>query len=309
MSTPSSRTALLHPRYWPVWLFVLPFTFVAARLPWPLQRFLGNRIGDLLWLLAASRRRVTLVNLALCFPGRDEAWRRRVGRESFRNASLSVFESGQAWWLPASRLAARLQVEGMEHMRAAIAAGRGVVVLGAHYTTLEWIGAAMSHHLEVDIVYRPQNNAALEALVHWRRARIYKRQVDRRDIRAIFRALKDGDVVWYTGDQDFGTRHAVFAPFFGVPAATVTAATRFARHNDSVALAIDFHRRDDGSYVARFSPPIAGFAAMGDEEGVTVMNRCIAEGILRAPGQYMWFHRRFKSTPPGAASRYARLRD
>jgi KDO2-lipid IV(A) lauroyltransferase len=302
MSRPSS---LLHPRYWWVWLFAVPFTWLSAWLPWPVQRVVGNLLGDLTWLVAAGRRRVTLTNLRLCFPARDEAWRRQVARESFRNAAISLFESGWAWWRPVPVLARRLRVEGVENLQAARAQGRGILILGAHFTTLEFIGAAATPTVVVDTVYRPQNNAALEALVHARRSRYYGRQIDRRDVRGVFRALKENRAVWYTGDQDFGMRQAVFAPFFGVPAATVTAATRFARHNDSVALPVNFRRERDGSYVLCFEPPIAGFGA-DEAADAAAMNRHIEQGILKAPGQYMWFHRRFKSTPPGEASRYAR---
>ncbi len=112
--------------------------------------------------------------------------------------------------------------------------------------------------------------------------------------------------MWYTGDQDFGRKHAVFVPFFGVPAATVTAATRFVQANDALAVSVDF-RRDDrsGRYTVEFSAPIADFPGASAEEGARIMNRHIEAGILKAPGQYMWFHRRFKTRPPGAPGVYA----
>ncbi|MFZ5756983.1 MAG: LpxL/LpxP family Kdo(2)-lipid IV(A) lauroyl/palmitoleoyl acyltransferase [Pseudomonadota bacterium] len=291
-----SRLALAHPRYWPAWLLV-PFTFVIAWLPWPVQRLLGNLLGDLTWLALPGRRHITRRNLELCFPDWSTARREQVARESFRSTGIAVFESAMAWWRDPGLLAARTHFIGLEKLQAAAAEGRGVLLLGAHYTTLEWMGAAVSARIPIDTIYRPQNNAAMERFVSGRRTRIYKRQLDRFDVRAIFRALKEGDVVWYTGDQDFGRKHAVFIPFFGVTAATVTAGSRFARVNDSVVMSVDFHRKEDGTYVCEFAP-LPGTYPSGDEAAdATLMNTCIEAGIRKAPGQYMWYHKRFKTRP------------
>lgn len=291
---PRSSGNLAHPRYWHVWLLLLPATCLLAWFPWFMQRFLGNRLGDLAWLLLRGRRRVTLHNLELCFPQWAPARRRQIALESFRAAGIALFESSRAWWRSPASVARDFEFHGLEKLQAAQARGRGVVLFGAHYMHLEIAGAAASHVFPIDTIYRPQNNAALEALVCWRRRRIYALQIDRRDVRTIYRALKDNHVVWYTGDQDFGRKHAVFVPFFGVPAATIVAGTRFARANDSVAIGVDF-RRDDrsGRYLMEFSEPLP---FTGDDEvDAALMNRHIEAGILKAPGQYMWFHRRFKT--------------
>lgn len=301
---PRSRLALLHPRHWHVWLLLVPFTLFAAWLPWPVQRALGNAMGDLTWLLLGKRRAITLRNLELCFPEWAPEQRARVARESFRSTGIAVFESAMAWWRPPAHIARRTRINGLGHLQAARDAGRGVLLLGAHYTTLEIVGAAVSHTIPLDTIYRPQNNAAMEAFVNWRRRRIYTWQIDRRDVRTIFRAFKSGHVVWYTGDQDFGPRQAVFVPFFGVPAATVSAGSRFARGNASPAISVDFRRAADGSYTVDFSAPIANYPSGDDTADASAMTRHIEQGIRKAPGQYMWYHRRFKSRPPGAAPLY-----
>jgi KDO2-lipid IV(A) lauroyltransferase len=307
MPAPVSRLALAHPRYWHVWLLLVPVTLVAAWMPWPVQRFVGNRLGDLTWALLRGRRRLTLRNLELCFPEWAEDRRRQVALECFRSAGIALFESSRAWWRAPAVVARQFDILGLEHLRAARETGRGVIILGAHYMHLEITGAAVSSVQPLDTIYRPQNNPALEALVSWRRSRIYTWQIDRKDVRMIYKAFKANHAVWYTGDQDFGPKHAVFAPFFGVPAATVTAATRFVRANNSVAVAVDF-RRDDrtGRYTVEFSPPIANFPGASESDDAMTMNHWIERGIRKAPGQYMWFHRRFKTRPPGAPSLYAR---
>lgn len=296
---------LAHPRYWFVWLLLVPLTVLCAFVPWVLQRFIGNRIGDLTWATLRGRRRVTLRNLELCFPEWTPAQRERVARETFRSAGIALFESSRAWWRSPATIARDFTVVGLEHLRDAQAKGNGVIILGAHYMHLEIVGAGVSSMQPLDTIYRPQNNPALEAFVRWRRTRIYTWQIDRRDVRAIYRAFRQNHAVWYTGDQDFGTKHAVFVPFFGVPAATVTAATRFVRANGAIAVSVDF-RRDDrtGRYTVEFSPPIPDFPGVDEEADARTLNRCIEAGIRKAPGQYMWFHRRFKSRPAGAPRIY-----
>lgn len=294
---------LAHPRYWPVWLLLVPLSILCAWAPWPLQRFIGNRIGDLTWAALRGRRRITLRNLELCFPEWRKERREQIALESFRSAGIAVFESSRAWWRSPATVARRFEFHNLGQVHAGQAQGRGLVLFGAHYMHLEITGAAASHRFPLDTIYRPQNNAALEALVSWRRKRIYTWQIDRRDVRSIYRALKANHVVWYTGDQDFGRKQAVFVPFFGVEAATVIAGSRFARANDSMAISVDF-RRDDrsGHYIVEFSSP---FTFTGDDaEDAATMNRHIEAGILKAPGQYMWFHRRFKTRPPGAERLY-----
>lgn len=298
-----SRLALLHPRYWHVWLLLVPLTVVCAWLPGPLQRLLARVLGDLTWLLLHERRRITLRNLELCFPDWPPAQRAAVARDSFRSTGMAVFESSMAWWRSPAQLAARTRLVGFEQLQQIAGRGQGVLLLGAHYTTLEWVGAAVSHYRQIDTIYRPQNNAAMEAFVNWRRRRIYTLQIDRADVRTIYRALREGHVVWYTGDQDFGRRHAVFVPFFGVTAATVTAGARFARANNAPAVTVDFRREANGSYTVEFTP-LPGWPTGDEPADAAAMNARIEAGIRKAPGQYMWYHRRFKTRPAGAPTLY-----
>lgn len=300
----TTRPGLLHPRHWHVWLLLVPLTFIAAWLPWFAQRAIGTAMGELTWWLLPQRRLITLRNLALCFPQMTDVGRQHIARDSFHNTGIAFFESSLAWWRSPPVLATRVDMNGLDLLHSAAAQGHGVILLGAHYIHLEYIGAAVSSLIPIDTIYRPQNNAALEAFVRWRRRRIYTWQIDRRDVRMIYRAFRAGHVVWYTGDQDFGTRHAVFAPFFGVPAATVTAASRFVAANHCAVFSVDF-RRDNARrrYVVDFAPVTEVFGENEEIDALT-MNRYIEAGIRKAPGQYMWFHRRFKSRPKGEMSAY-----
>jgi KDO2-lipid IV(A) lauroyltransferase len=106
--------------------------------------------------------------------------------------------------------------------------------------------------------------------------------------------------VWYAPDQDFGPKHSVYAPFFNVPAATITATSRFAKLNDSPILMFTHHRcHDDSGYELELFPVIENFPSGDDVQDATRINQELEKGILKDPSQYMWVHRRFKTHPEG----------
>ena len=111
------------------------------------------------------------------------------------------------------------------------------------------------------------------------------------------RSLKDGDTLWFAPDQDYGARHSVFVPFFGVEAATITATSRFARMNNSPALMFSHTRNPAGSgYTLSIGPVLEGFPSGDDEVDARRINAELESRIRQYPEQYLWLHRRFKTS-------------
>lgn len=304
MSASAPPKSLLAPRHWPAWLLV-GLLWLLARLPWPLQRRLGAGLGALLYRLLGRRVQDTRVNLRLCFPEQSEAAREAMVRDVFRNAGLTLFETANAWFRAPAYYRARFTLEGLEHLHAAQAQGRGVLLLGAHYSMLDLGAALASLHFHVDAVYRRQKHPVFDHVMRTRRSRLGHGSIAHEDMRRLLRALKDGHIVWYTPDQDFGLRHAVFVPFFGVPAATITTPARLARTTGAAVVLIHFHRDGDAErYRMTLSAPLAGFPSGDDAADAARINLALESCIRRAPTQYMWYHRRFKTLPPGRAFPY-----
>ena len=295
----------LHPRYWAAW-FACGLIMLLALLPWALQKRLGAGLGWLAFTLIKPRVNDTRINLALCFPERSEAARETMVRDVFRQGGIGIFESANAWFKPLTWQLRRVHTEGIEHVTDAAKLGRGVIILGAHYSGLELNGAMASRFFPLQVIYRPQNNPVLDWLIRSRRRRTYVDQIDHADMRTLFKALKRGDIVWTSVDQDFGLKQGVMAPFFGVPAATLTATSRMARINQSPVLFTQFFRNPDDSYTLRFTPPLTGYPSGDDVMDATRMNAVLATLIGEHPTQYMWFHRRFKSQPAGGKSPYTK---
>ncbi len=292
------------PRFWPVWLLIA-LAWAAAWLPHAWRLRLGAGLGRLSYLLARRRRHVCEVNLQVCFPELDREARRRLVRRTFVSNGIGLLEIAIAWFREPRHLRSRVSIEGLENLRAAVAKGRGVLLVAAHFTTLEIGGFLLSAHHPMAITYRAHENPLFDAVMFNRRRRRYPRVIERRDARGTLRALRDGQVVWYAPDQDYGARRAVFAPFFGVNAATITATSRFARSNDSPVLLFSHYRRADNSgYHLRIGPELSDFPS-GDEYADAVRINALVEAAVREqPDQYLWLHRRFKTRPIGITGPY-----
>jgi KDO2-lipid IV(A) lauroyltransferase len=306
MSPPTFQKEWWGPRYWLIWLGVF-FVWSLAKLPWAIQLRLGVAIGWLAYKCLGRRVDDTRTNLRMCFPEKNETEREAMVRDVFRNAGLTVFETTNAWFRPVEYYRNRVTFEGLEHLERLQAEGRSILMLGAHYSMLDLGGDLAALHFKVNTVYRPQKNPLINFVVARGRCHTGQGVIPNHDMRGLIRALKKKVIVWYATDQDYGIQHAVFVPFFGVPAATITTPSRMARMNNAALLLIQFNRLgDEEKYQLRLTPALENFpSAEGDEVADTARLNLELEKLIRiAPTQYMWYHRRFKTLPPGGKFPY-----
>lgn len=302
---PHRTLAPWHPRVLGTWV-AIGFGALCARLPLWLLLQLGSLLGRVVWLVGGRRRRITEINLSLCFPDPEltAVERRRLGRSTFRHLGISIAETLVAWLGPGRPLDHRVTLEGFDELRAAARSGRGVLLVGAHFACMEFIGGPLSRALALDVVYRRNRNPAWEWLQVRGRGRYFRNLIERDDARGIVRALRNGHVVWYAPDQDYGPRNAVFAPFFGVPAATLTATSRIATLTGAAVFFMAQHR-DLGRRRWRVQVyPLPDFPTNAPDADARQLNLIIETAIRVDPAQYLWLHRRFKTPPPGASSPY-----
>lgn len=270
-----------------------------ARLPWPVQRFAGTILGVALQQLLGRRRRIAARNLALCFPDLDARARARLLRAHFAALGIGLFEFARAWWGSVEPLRRGTTVQGLEHVRAAQAEGRGVIVVSGHFTTLEVCGRLMCDHVPLAGMYRPHDEPAMEWAVRRGRARYAAAMFPKQDVRGAVRHLKRGGLLWYAPDQDPSRGDAVFVPFFGHPAHSLTSTHALARMSGAAVLLFQHARREDGSYAMALSPAFDGFPS-ADAAADTARVMAGIEAMVRsAPAQYLWIHRRFKRQPDG----------
>ncbi|QWK97545.1 LpxL/LpxP family Kdo(2)-lipid IV(A) lauroyl/palmitoleoyl acyltransferasee [Plesiomonas shigelloides] len=299
------RTAYFHPRYWLTWLGIAAL-YLVTLLPYPLIRRIGFTLGRLFMRIGKRRVKIAERNLELCFPDMSREARAQILQENFESTGMAVMETGMAWFWPDWRVKKIFQVEGLEHMRQAQAEQRGVLLIGVHFLTLE-LGARVFGMYNPGVgVYRPNDNPLMDWLQTWGRLRSNKYMIDRKDVKGMIRALRAGEIIWYAPDHDYGPRRSVFVPLFAVDkAATTTGTSILMQAADPALVAFAPIRNKDGcGYRLVISPAIQGFPMDDEVAAAAFMNRVVEKEILRAPGQYMWLHRRFKTRPEGESSLY-----
>lgn len=297
--------SFLLPKYWGIWLMMCCLMLLAI-LPWAIQHRLAKVMGHLCFKCLKSRRYTTLRNLEVCFPEWTPEQVQENARLVFIDQMLGFFETLNAWYQP-HWFKGRVQIEGLEYIAEAKAEGKGILLLGTHSTLLDAGGYLCSQYFEPDVVYRPQNNPLLDMLIYRCRATIYANQIDHDDMRGLVRHLKNGHAIWYSPDQDFGLKQGVMAPFFGVPAATVTAHRRLLKITKAAAIPLYFYRVGDirnPRYQLLIEPPVLNLPSENEVDDATRVNQIIENQLRIAPTQYMWFHRRFKTRPEGYAEIY-----
>ena len=275
-----------------------------AQLPFPVQIRLGQFLGLLSFYFARARRHVCEVNLHLCFPELSEKEHRQLVKKTFISNGIGLIEVAISWFRDPEDYRQRTTVSGMENLEAALAQGRGVLLLCAHFTTLEFGGFLFSLFQQMDVTYRPNKNPLFQAAMFQGRKRHYANVFDRKDVRGAIRSLKAGHILWYAPDQDYGARHSVFVPFFGNPAATITATSRFAKANNSAVVFFSHYRNEDNSgYHLDFSPALENYPSGDDEADAITSNKLVEAAIRKQPDQYLWLHKRFKTQAAGKDAR------
>jgi Kdo2-lipid IVA lauroyltransferase/acyltransferase len=294
MAQEKSAPPLWHPRYWPTWLGVAVL-WAATHLPWRWQIRLGEALGDLAYHLARDRRHVAQVNLDLCFPDLDPAARRQVVREHFRAMGAALFETPFGWWASDRRLQPLAHIEGLEHLKAALDRGKGVLLLSAHFTTLEITGRLLVPHQPFAAMYRPHQHPVVEYCFRRNRERHCLRAIRRDKVKDVVRSLRENLVVWYAPDQAYKGRNSAIVPFFGIPAATNIATARLAKVSGAPVVPFFGYRLPDGTgYRLVIGEPLEGFPVDDPEADARRINEVIEQAVVAAPAQYFWTHRRFK---------------
>jgi KDO2-lipid IV(A) lauroyltransferase len=277
-----------------------PVGTLLAYLPAPLGLWLGRRLGDLAWAVLPGRRAIVVGNLSRAFgPERPPAELTDLGRRCFRHLGMTVVESCTFLFRSPAVLLSRVEFRGTEHIAAAMATGRGLLLLTAHYGNWELLAA--SHALErwpLSVMVRPLDSALLDPLIERLRLRCGTEIISKRQgLRGALDALRRERMVGILLDQNTSHREGVFVPFFGIPASTSRGLAVIALRTGAPVVPVFIRRLAGGRHVVQAAPPIP---APGDGDPVAftaAFNRAIEDAIRQAPEQWFWLHRRWKTRP------------
>ncbi|HNI52096.1 MAG: lipid A biosynthesis acyltransferase [Rhodocyclaceae bacterium] len=276
-------------------------------LPLTLLAPLGRGLGALLFRFAKKRRHIVRVNLALCFPELDAAAREALARRHFAVLGRSMLERSLFWWASRERLNRIVKVTGDGRVRALQAAGRPVMLLAPHFVGLDAGGVAVTMRFDIVSIYAEQSDPVFDRLLLAGRSRFGDQQLlSRADgPRATVKAMKAGRPFYYLPDMDFRTKDAIFAPFFGVPAWTITGLSRLSRLAGAAVVPCVTRMLPGGEgYRVEFGEPWEDFPSEDAEADTRRMNAWLEAVVRTMPEQYYWVHRRFKTRPDGETRPY-----
>jgi len=287
-------TNFLGPRYWLIWPGI-GLLWCISKLPYRLQVAFGKLIGIVIFKLSRRRRHIAEVNLKLCFPKEDSASRKKILHQHFESLGMLLIEMGLSWLAPTSKLKKLVRIEGLEHLEQAQAKGKGVILLIAHFTTMEIGGQALGLYTPFHFMHRRNENPLLAAIMERGRKKAEEEMIAHDDVRTMLKTLKKGHAIWYAPDQNYGHKGCVMAPFFDIPAPTNPATARIAAISGAALVSYYTHRLPDGSgYRLTIMPALEHFPS-GDIETDTIrINQLIEEQVRQQPEEYLWVHQRFK---------------
>lgn len=308
--TATGRQPLYHfwtPRYWPTWLGI-GLLRVTCFLPYRSQIGLGKFLGRIAHRVAAKRRAITRRNIEICFPDLSAQARNELALQHFEALGASLMEFALSRWASEEKLHSLVSISGKENVKEAMKDGSGVIMLSAHFTTLEVTARSACADLPpVDLVYRKFRSELMTEFVASTRELSIRRTINKDDIKSMVRSLRDGAIVWYAPDQSYDRKNSALMNFFGEPTMTNTATSTLAKLGRAKVLPYLPRRLPDGGYEAMILPALEGVPSDDPVADTQQYLDVLEDFIRKCPEQYYWIHRKFKNRPPELPDAYANL--
>jgi len=274
-------------------------------LPYALQIKIGFLFGQITKQLAPRWKETAKKNISAAFPNLNKQEQRTLLQRHFNSLGIGLIEMANAWWGNNNKLKKLVTIDGLEHFDSALEQGNGIILLSAHFTTLEIGGKLLSLFRPIHAMYRQQDNPIFNRAMENGRRSFLKSIISKNDLRSMLRILKDNQPIWYAIDQNSSDSNAIFVDFFGIPCSTTTATSKLARHSGAIVIPFTIERLDsENRYNLTIHPPFKNFP--GNDATVDtqrLMDHFEAE-IRKIPEQYLWIHRRFKNRPVGSPNFY-----
>jgi KDO2-lipid IV(A) lauroyltransferase len=273
------------------------------RVPWRARPALGRRIGDLAYRSLRRQREIALRNLAAAYPEWSQDEVQRVARACFRNLGQNLMEFLALPGLSTAQLRALVRLDGMEHVRAALADGGGAILLTAHYGNWEFAAARLAGEgVRVNIIGRlPSNRHVSRFITRIREQKGYTILPRHRTLTPYIERLRQNELVTLLTDAN-NYSGDLFVPFFGRPAVVPRGAAVLALRSGRPVLPVFIARQPDETHHMVISPPIARPPGRDVKRAVEVwmteMTALIEQRIRQDPTQWLWIHDRWKRTPP-----------
>ena len=263
-------------------------------------RFIGRRIMQ----LDSSHSRIAAINLTTCLPLQSPQQQRELIQQHFENLGMGIMEMALSWWASDEKFNALVNIKGISHLKQAQQQGRGIILVTGSFTTPEVLLRFVGQQVKTTSFYQPHHNEFIDACIQAYRKKHSHEVLTHENITAITTALSQNAAILLTHDAETNHKQIVFADFFGTPAATNTAAHRFARMTGAAVIPVHAIRKsDDMGYEILFEAPLADFPSDAQRD-CQRLNQTIERWIDKNPQQYDWSFARFRQRPDGEAVFY-----
>ena len=271
------------------------FWKIIVLFPRKIQLFFGNCIGYLFLLIENKRKRFSKVNINLCFPDLDTNSAYRIYKKNIILFGRVIFDTGIAWFWSDDRINKNIpyKINGLELLLRYQRLNNGVLLFFKHSLHLELDSRILAMNAEIFGVERKHNSTYFESIQKSGRLKSMKGLADRNSTVSFVRWLKNGKTVLYAPDQDYGLKKSDQIDFFGLPAATISAPLKIINKTGCNYLFMNTYYEKDNLVIDIEEPK---FSTASSIMFMQDLNKYIENKIKLNPEEYLWQHRRFKST-------------
>ena len=296
------KIEFIHPKFYPTWILILLMR-IAVFIPFQFQVILGKVIGKLIYPFMKKLRETAYSNISNCFPEKKQPQVTLLVKQHFDAIGISLFETANAYYGSDRKIKKLLSINNKHFFSDALKDEGGIILLCSHFMPLMLGSRALLLENTIANVYRPQNNKLFDKAMVKGYTKNGAVMIKSKDTRSILKAIKNSLPIWYAPDQDLGINNSVFAPLFGIETATASATARLAKNNNTRVIPYSFIRTKHG-YEMSFDKPIKNYPSNDPIKDATTTNKILENQIIKAPEQYLWIHRRFKTRPDGQENFY-----
>ena len=296
------KIEFIHPKFYPTWILILLMR-IGVFIPFQFQVILGKAIGKLIYNNIKKLRETEYSNISNCFPEKKQPQVTLLVKQHFDAIGISLFETANAYYGSDRKIKKLLSINNKHFFSDALKDEGGIILLCSHFMPLMLGSRALLLENTIANIYRPQNNKLFDKAMVKGYTKNGAVMIKSKDTRSILKAIKNSLPIWYAPDQDLGINNSVFAPLFGIETATASATARLAKNNNTRVIPYSFIRTKHG-YEMSFDKPIKNYPSNDPIKDATTTNKILENQIIKAPEQYLWIHRRFKTRPDGQENFY-----
>ena len=276
-------------------IILLFFWRMMVLLPMSMQNILSIVFGYLMLISSFKRNKISKVNIDLCFPELSKKNRNKIFKDNVIASSKAIFNTGIAWFWSNERIQKNIhyKINGIDNLLKNQDSKKGVLLFFKHSLHLELDSRILAMNSEIYGVEREHNSEKFELTQSQGRLKSLKGLTGRKNTITFMRWLKNGKTVLYAPDQDYGIKNSVVVNFFGIPAASISAPLKIIKSSNCKTFFMNSYFEKEKLIIDIEEIKLSDKTV---EDFCLELNMLIETKIKLHPSEYLWQHRRFKST-------------